>query len=236
MTMENAVIAGYPIILPDFRAAFHRERPDWHKPWLDSIHESLKPDDVVIDVGAEQGDLSALVASWVPDGGIVLVEPQPLFWPTIRATFEANGLKPLATIEGYLSELSNGLVTIYADGWPSSSQANPMSDPGFYHLNEIPAPTLALDHAVHDWDNPARLPAPTALIIDVEGAELHTLHGCEMYLSESQPLVWCAIHPEIMRDRYGHDPNELLAYMYRLGYRWDLLAFQGEIHVKFTPR
>lgn len=91
-------------------------------------------------------------------------------------------------------------------------------------------PSVRLDDLIDSLVN------PSALVIDVEGSELHVLHGAEQLLTESKPLVWCAIHPEIMFDRYGHDPNELLAYMYRLGYRWDFLGFQGELHFKFSPR
>lgn len=227
-------IAGYPIILPEHRHAFHSERPDWHKAWLDSIHESLKPDDVVIDVGAEQGDLSALVASWVPDGGVVLVEPQPLFWPTIRETFEANGLRPIYSCVAYA-----GAETVHEpvirDGWPSEAYGTSADDPGFYHLNEIDAPALALSDPFEPGTEEG-WPIAQAFIVDVEGAELHALHGAQAFLYWWRPLVWCAIHPEIMYDRYRHDPNELLAYMYRLGYRWDFLGFQGELHFKFSPR
>ena len=221
-------IAGYPIILPEHRHQFHLERPEWHKAWLDSIHESLKPDDVVIDVGAEQGDLSALVASWVPDGGVVLVEPQPLFWPTIRATFEANGLKPMHTFVGFADDASTGwMLAEPMSRWPKEADAFGAIDPGFYHINEHVMAKIAID------DMPV---VPSALIIDVEGAEFYVLRGAEELLTTLPPLVWCAIHPEIMRDRYGHDPNELMAYMYRLGYRWDFLGFQGELHFKFSPR
>lgn len=228
--MEHAVIAGYPIVLPDHRAAFHRERPDWHKSWLDSIHRHLKPDDVVIDVGAEQGDLSALIASWVPDGGIVLVEPQPLFWPTIRETFEANGLKPKQTMVGYLSVKSNGLAHMRGY-WPPEAEFESLPDPGFFHLNEIAGPSLRFDAATVDG-----IPGfvnPTVFLIDAEGSELYVLMGAGNYLRTHRPQVWCAIHPEIMRDRYGHDPNDLMRFMRELGYEAELLGFQGEVHVRF---
>jgi FkbM family methyltransferase len=233
--MIPSAISGYPIILPEHRHVFHTEHPNWHKAWLDSIHESLKPDDVVIDVGAEQGDLSALVASWVPQGGIVLVEPQPLFWPTIRETFEANGLKPLETWRAFVTDQAVEYFHMRMDGdlWPpQSSNTTGDLDPGFFHLNEHYkiASKVSLDIIANEDRR------PTAVVIDVEGSELNTLRSGEELLTQDRPQVWCAIHPEIMRDRYGHDPNELLAFMYRMGYRWDLLAFAGEIHVKFEPR
>ena len=137
MNFENATIAGYPIALPAHRAQFHREHPNWHKAWLDSIRSTLKPDDVVIDVGAEQGDMSALIASWVPDGGIVLVEPQPLFWPTIRETFEANGLKPIGCHVAMVTNATSDTQRWSATGiWPPYAYDDVVTDPGFYHLNE----------------------------------------------------------------------------------------------------
>lgn len=232
--MVPSSISGYPIILPEHRARFHGEHPDWHKAWLDSIHESLKPDDVVIDVGAEQGDLSALVASWVPDGGVWLVEPVAAFWPTIKVTFEANGLKPLGTCVAFgADETLPALGVSYVGGWPPESEHRITDDPGFQHLNErSDLASIRIDDLPRAYLDHRR----KNLIIDVEGAELKVLHGAEGFLEAWHPLVWCAVHPEIMRDRYGHDPNELLAFMHRMGYRWELLAFAGELHVKFSPR
>ena len=62
------------------------------------------------------------------------------------------------------------------------------------------------------------------------------LSGAASALRAKRPTVWCAIHPEIMRDRYGHDPNDLMAFMKGLGYEAELLGFQGEIHAKFSVR
>lgn len=235
--MEHAVVAGYPIVLPAHRAAFHRDFPNWHKAWLDSIHETLKPDDVVVDVGVEQGDLSALVASWIPEGRISLIEPVAGFWPTIRETFKANGLgPPEAAFVGFAAN-EYAYRDVSKERWPVESTNATNDDPGFQHLNE----RADLPRITVDMFCSLIRPLPTALLVDVEGAELHVLRGAENLLRgysglTPKPTVWCAIHPDFMRDRYGHDPNELLAFMWRLGYRWEFLAFHSEMHFMFSPR
>lgn len=222
--MIQSHIAGYSIGLPTHRHQFHLEHPEWHKAWLDSIRQTLKPDDVVVDVGAEQGDLSALVASWVPDGGVWLVEPVAKFWPTIRTIFEVNGLEPLGSFVGFASDEQTGVKA--RRGFPAEAHHRMVNEPGFQHLNErADLPAGRLEDLIPD--------EPSAVLIDVEGAELKVLHGTEMWLIMNRPHIWCAVHPESMRDRYGHDPNDLLAYMAGFGYRWDFLGFQGESHFHF---
>ena len=71
----------WDLTLPDHRP------PQWVDGWeverLDAMHAVIRPGDTVIDVGTEEGDMSALCAQWAgPDGNMILVEPNPKVWPT----------------------------------------------------------------------------------------------------------------------------------------------------------
>lgn len=68
----------WDMLLPEHRAL----RPEWTTGWeadhLDSMHANLRPGDVVYDVGAEEGDMSALYASWVKGSQPVHGESAPV--------------------------------------------------------------------------------------------------------------------------------------------------------------
>lgn len=209
--------------LPDHRNEFWRQHPNWEVRRLLHMKARIKPDDVICDVGAEQGDLSALYASWVPDGGVVLIEPQPLYWPIIQETFEANGLAmPKASFVGFAAGRRSDTVGSAVRRWPSEVDGEPGPDAGFYHLNEHSTQYATLDQLCDD--------PPTALVIDVEGSELRVLRGATEMLGRHKPKLWVSIHPPEMVGRYGDEPQALLDFVESHGYRWEFLAFHGELH------
>ncbi len=65
-------------------------------PCMTSIRHASNGPPVVWDVGAEEGDMPALYATWGCD--VVLVEPNPKVWPCIRYHWTANQLDPPAGI------------------------------------------------------------------------------------------------------------------------------------------
>ncbi|MFW6107477.1 MAG: FkbM family methyltransferase, partial [bacterium] len=56
------------------------------------------------------------------------------------------------------------------------------------------------------------------LNMDCEGSELLALRGAEELLREARPQVFCEVHHGTLR-QLGHSPEELVAYLQRLGYR-----------------
>src|SRR5688572_22118125 len=81
----------YPLIVPDFRAAFWNDRPNWEIGRMESCAELMKPGMVVFDLGAEHGDMTSAYKSWVgPEGDVIPVEPAAHYWEFIRKTWEAN--------------------------------------------------------------------------------------------------------------------------------------------------
>lgn len=242
--VPTTINGRWQLLLPEHRAA----RPQWgdwtdgngvvHHGWeaerLDSMHARLRPGDVVYDVGAEEGDLPALWASWGCQ--VVLFEPNARVWPNIRFIFEANGLPvPLACWAGFAAERS-GVGTKPTEvswrTWPRCADGPVIGDHGFLNLCERPdVGRLALDDAAGFM----RIPPPDAITIDVEGAELRVLRGASELLLHRRPLVWVSIHPEFMDEMYGDHPADLHAYMAEHGYEGQHLATDHEQHWLFRP-
>lgn len=227
--------------LPPHRA----ERPEWVA-WeverIDSLHRNIVPGDVIFDVGAEEGDMSALWATWAgPDGGVVLVEPNPKVWPNIRAIWEANELPhPRGWYVGFFSDrteenpLNRNVDDEERDGWPACAYGPMIADHGFRHLaQEADAtPQITMDA----WVGFSNV-HPDIVTMDVEGAELAVLRGASFVLERWKPLVYVSIHPEFLRDLYDASDADVYGFMNGHGYEGRLLDIDHEMHVVFEhPR
>lgn len=238
--VETRINGRWTLLLPRHRA----ERPEWSAPlgWererINSMALNLAPGDTLVDVGAEEGDMSGLFASW--GCRLILAEPNPLVWPNIRAVWDANHLPaPLAWFVGFCGaepsthpseewwEQSDPHPS--GSGWPRCAHGPVIGDHGFLRIEERPdVATTTLDHLTRGHQ-------VAALTIDVEGAELFVLRGAEQLLTEQRPLVWCSVHPQFMRDHYTQDPIELRRFMWALDYEHHILASDHEEHTLWLP-
>lgn len=233
--------------LPEHRAA----RPEWSRPegWererLNAMHHATQPGDTIIDVGAEEGDMSALLAQWAgPTGGIVLVEPNPKVWPNVKAIFESNpNLAPVvewfvgfAAAETDLYPINDNVTDVSwtTGGWPACSYGPVIGNHGFRHLAEEAdaTPAITLDDLV---DRAALARDIDLITMDVEGSELEVVKGATELLTQHRPAVFISVHPEFMRVLYGQHPDELHTWMAALGYTGELLAEDHEFHFRYLP-
>lgn len=233
-----AVNDRWTIIVPDHRAA----RPEW--PWHEaarfaSMHDRLDGTGAVVwDVGAELGDHAALFVQW--GCRVVLLEPNPRAWPCIAATIEANDAE--GSVDGWWFGFvgADGPAVddrIGFDGWPAAAAGICTDRAGMAHLSGRPdpdpyphQPTSSIDALVA-----AGMSAPSALTIDVEGAELQVIRGARATLEDLRPVVWLSVHRELMAG-YGDDPNELHLALLAAGYDGELLGVDHEEHELWVPR
>lgn len=219
------------IRLPSHRALQYMNGP-WEAERLAAMTATIKPTDVVYDIGAEQGDMSAWLATLVPDGGVVLVEPNPLVWPCIKATFDENGLpEPLASYVGFCAShdvLAHPNATV---GWPGAVVGTVDPAAGFAHLAEQrDIKRTSVDYLLRF------APAPDVITMDVEGAELEVLKGAERVLSHHRPVVFVSVHEAFMAHHFEQTPAELFDFMDSHRYNAEHLATDHEAHWKFTAR
>ena len=230
------VINGrWTVRMPAHRAIRYLDEGDWEKERLASMALNLDPGDLVYDVGAEQGDMSALFQMWT--GRICLVEPNPLAWPTIRAIWEENALEPpegwfVGFASAVTSPLPGGAITVGSMRWPDCADGPMVPAAGFRHLAQETdtTPQLRLDELIES------VGAPAAITIDIEGAELRALVGARRALEDHRPLVWISVHPEFMRHHFGERPAQLHRYMEELDYRAVHLGDDHESHWFYEPR
>lgn len=241
--MIKAVLNGeFEITLPKHRA----DRPEWYtdegweKKRLRSMSEHIGKGDVVYYIGAELGEMPALCQMWGAE--VVLIEPNHMAWPVMRAVWEANNLRsPLKCFAGFASSDTklkpekpdlalfegNGWE-IQPDGWPKYSQGEIVTAHGFseLYLEADGLPQIRID----DLDTKP----PTVITFDVEGSEWEVLKGAEETLKKYKPKIWASIHPEFMYGQYKQYSRDFRNWIIGLGYTEEILDYQHELHCLYT--
>ncbi len=179
-------------------------RDSYETPERKAIKHLVKPDDVVLEIGSGLGIVSAVIASRLADSQqLTTVEANPQLVSSIEAGARANGFRysPMVGAVG----MQDGEVTFFVDDSFESSSA---IDRG-RATTKVRVKQLAFSRLIEDVQ-------PTAIILDVEGAE-------KDLLDEALPLrvrVLCIeFHPHIIGDA---PVSSLLSGLLRQGFNLHL--------------
>ena len=241
--VEIMLNGTWPIRLPPFRAY----RPQfastkgWERQRIESIHSLMPPGSVLYDCGSECGDLSALHSTL----GIrtVLIEANRLAWPSARACFDANGLRPpVACWVGFAGPHSEGDASHSVGDWPEEVNGVVTGETGFLNVHERSSDIGMI--AIDDMPERLGIPPPDGVTMDCESGEAVIVRGCERTFRGEltdghRPHVWISVHPERMIENFRVTPDDLFEFMYDCGYPpFEYLAYSHELHVLFrgNPR
>src|SRR3954470_17905190 len=127
----------------------------------------LSPSDVVLELGAGLGLVSAYCAKRIGSSRGFAYEANPDLEPRIRETYALNGVEP--TLEMSAVRATSGRVTLYQSRHLYSSSIIQRSTAA----TPIEVPGKALSYVVEKI-------RPTLLIVDVEGAESELFDGAQL--------------------------------------------------------
>jgi FkbM family methyltransferase len=177
------------------KGAYEREE-------LRLIGEVLSPSDVVLEVGAGLGLVSAYCAKRVGSAQVFAFEADPDLEPCIRETYSLNAVEP--TLEMCAVAARAGRVTLFRDKHLVSSSV--VRRRAGAHPVEVPG--KALNYVVERV-------RPTLLIIDAEGAEPGLFDGAEL---DGVTRIVLELHEHII----GLDATDRVrAMLGELGFRED---------------
>lgn len=207
----------------------------WEKERFYSMRKHLTKESILLEIGAEQGATTALIAKNITDK-IFLIEPSNDFWGTIKGIFRENKIKkPIGFFTGFADIVSrNNPDRKFYKLWPPVSKRLVLDKglPYKYLHNEQDSniPSISIDDLVESTQIKF-----DAINIDIEGAEYLALLGAENTIKKDRPLIWVSIHPDLMEKDYNTKPDSIFRYMKNLCYKWEFLAKDHEEHYFFSP-
>ncbi len=174
----------------------------WEMPLTEAIMGFVRAGMTAVDVGANQGYFTLLLADLVgADGQVHAVEPNPSMLSLLGRSVAVNGFDGRVRMHARpLDARSGNRVSLHVpDGLPQNGS---MIGPGHGRLQRFDLTTATLDEIIGD--------GPVDVVkIDVEGAEEGVWAGMERIIARRQKL---AILLEFTPDRYA-DPVAFLERM-----------------------
>jgi FkbM family methyltransferase len=194
---------------------------EYEKNEMDCLTGLIRDDDICVDVGANIGIYSILMARSASLGSVIGFEPVALNRDLLAVNARLNGIHNLE-VRPYAVCDRVGLTefTVSADGGYSS-----MKDTGRMAVEErITVPMITLDEI---FATPRR--AIDVMKIDVEGAELLVLRGAHRILSDPhlRPRAILAELNPTNQHTYGSSPDELVAFLKTFGYDAHSITVRG---------
>jgi FkbM family methyltransferase len=181
----------------------------------DVFRRTLRQGDIVIDVGANVGYVSAVAASYVgPSGEVHGFEPLPECFERLQVLQALNPRHKLVFTNAALGEKPGALSISYD---PRGGSRNATLVPGYSNPRNVQVPVMCLDDYVSV--NICRSERIKVIKIDVEGFEFPVLLGAEKFLARSacRPLIVCEIKPYELR-KCGFTIEMFDRYMKKFGY------------------
>lgn len=163
----------------------------------------VKPNYIVIDVGAHIGSYTIKVGRTVgPEGKVIAIEPHPVNYEALLQNVAINRLSNVIPVRVCLCN-TLGYMKLYL---ASSSDRHSIVHQKSNQYMEVPSFTL--DELLKRLD----ISHVDIIKIDVEGAELDVLKGSEQSLKKIEKIIVSTYH-------YADEVHEIAEYLMKQGFR-----------------
>lgn len=187
---------------------------DYYEPLTAALLRTLTgPRGLFLDVGANVGFHSLLLAAVRPGLDIVAFEPHPELHRLLRANVAANDFARI-TVEPCALSDRGGVREFYLNRSHMSASLEPNFDPAHAGVVEVPVTTLDAYLARR-----GEVPPRFLVKVDVEGHEGAFLAGAEQTLRRH--------HPDIVSEAATPFPAEAVELLRRCGYRFRQITDEG---------
>lgn len=190
----------------------------------------LKPGMVVVDVGANIGEISMVAARRVgASGKVVSFEPVTAIADQLTEHIKTNNLSQIMVVRKALGQIAREHMPIYSSCGQNVSDENH----GLASLYGEGQGSCVIDYVTMTTLDSAlselAIDRIDLLKIDIEGGELPCLKGAEQLLRRWHPMIIVEVQ-DFSAKKAGWSVDELFSYLQGLGYELFVIGRKGRLH------
>lgn len=183
------------------------------------IQKFVSAEDTIIDIGANVGALTLLMASIAEQGQVIAIEPGPNTFARLKANLELNPtLQNIVDI--YQLGIADAPGMLY---W--QEDANVPGNAGLFSHNGIEVKVESLDHFIDQLS----LKRLDFIKIDVEGMEYEVIKGGLASIAKFRPMIYYETLESFRINRGFDIYNQIFDRLKELGYRQFAIAPNAHI-------
>lgn len=163
------------------------------------IRETVKEGDVVIDIGANIGYFTVLLANLVgPRGRVYAFEPDPRNFHLLQRTIERNGWTHVVAEQKAVSNEARELLLYQTKSWASNTLTPDA------HISTVKVQVVTLDDFLSDEHH------ISFVKMDMDGSEPLAIQGMAQLTQRSPGLRVLAEYQHVNLKRYLSDPLDFI--------------------------
>lgn len=187
----------------------------------------MPSDGLFLDVGANVGYFSLLLAQVAPASRVISLEPNPPIAALLEESIARNKLGSRISLHRVAAADTAGTLQFGVD--PDNTGHSRLANE--HHAGSLTVETVVLD----EWLPPLLEGRPLSLVkIDVEGAECRVLRGMNRLIAEHRPAIVVEGYDEHLRE-FGDSLADLRALLVQAGYE-EALPSDGNLYVLPRPK
>lgn len=215
--------------MADLNTNYYLSRNQMPEPeMINLLLRVLRPGDRAIDVGANVGFFTLVMAALVEKTGLVeAIEPGLNNRQKLGQNLDLNQFSQAVCYQMAAWNTDEQLTLHLSQDSGNNSLRSCPDSVGVFSVAGLPLDQL------DDWIAPDTVPV-RMIKIDAEGAEYEILEGAQKLLRSRLPYVVVELN-EVALNRFGHTREDVRALMHDRGYRMFLLHSSGAFPT-FIPR
>lgn len=196
----------------------------WYGHYEKELGELLKkivrPGDVFLDLGANIGYFSLLVAINSPSANIISFEPAKDLFHYMNDNISLNNIKNVSAINAAAGEINEEKDLFISS--PDNSGMSSFHQPENYSGKKERVKVLSMD----EWFKTSGLSKIDIIKLDIEGSELAALKGMKEILQKQKPVLIVEVNPETL-SMFNLRPSDIYDYLKQLNFEGFLILENG---------
>lgn len=182
----------------------------------------VRTNDVFLDIGANIGYFSLLVAAGWPSSKVFSFEPVNKLFQQLNKNISINHFSNITPVNAAVGQI-NEEKEIFLSA-PGNMGMSSFQQPENYSGKKEKVKVMAIDH----WFKTSGLTNIDLIKLDVEGSELAALKGMNEVLQKQRPALVIEINPETL-SMFSLKPFEVCNYLNQLNFDGFIITENGHL-------